>query len=139
MSFLRCPRTTFAALAVVVLFAGWASPAKALTNDDIAGIYQGTSVATLPNGQSVTATVSITLKASGKEKVKATVDGQTATSKGTFVFATDQIIVGQFSTGQFTAFAELNGNTLTLTVLAKQDATGQIVSEVTTLTLMEKL
>lgn len=39
-----------------------AASARALTADEIAGIYKGTSTATLANGVSITASVTITLK-----------------------------------------------------------------------------
>ena len=110
-----------------------ASRAHALTLEDIAGTYQGTSVATLPTGQQVTASVTILFKKNGREKVTAIVNGQTSTTKGRCQFVSDDLIVGSFPTSEFTAFADLSGDTLTLTVLAKQSS-GAIVSEVTTLT-----
>ena len=55
LSFVHRLRIPLHDLAVVHTLA--ASPAHALTNADIAGTYQGTSVATLPTGQKVTADV----------------------------------------------------------------------------------
>ena len=120
-----------------LLFA--ATPARALTVEDIAGIYQGTSVATLPSGQTVTASVTIRLKNNGHEKVTAIVNGQTSVSKAVFAFASDDIIVGGNSASEFTAFITQNGTSLTLMVLAKELATGEFVLEITTLALVTKL
>ena len=116
----------------------WVSPARAFTSDDLAGIYKGTSTATLANGATISANVTITLKAKGNVKVVGTVNGQTSTSKGKYQFVSDDVILGNFSSGEFTAFADLSGQTLSLTLLVKA-SDGSIISERTTATLVQKL
>ncbi len=113
-------------------------PAFALTAADLAGVYKGTSVATLANGASVTASVTITLKPKGNIKTVATVNGQTTTSKGKYVFVSDDVLLGNFPSGEFTAIVVPDGDALTLTLLVKT-ADGSIVSERTTLSLVQKL
>jgi hypothetical protein len=116
----------------------FAKPAHAQTTQALAGIYRGTSVATLPNGERVTANVTITLKPHGREIVVAEVNGQTSTSDGNYHFVSDDVILGSFPSSEYTAFVARNGSGLTLTVLAKESG-GEFVSEVTTLSLVEKL
>ncbi len=116
----------------------WASPARALTSDDLAGIYKGTSTATLASGATVSADLTITFKAKGNVKVVATVNGQTNTSKGKYQFVSDDVILGNFSSGEFTAFVDVNGQALTFTLLVKA-SDGSIISERTTATLVQKL
>ena len=53
------------------------------------------------------------------EKVVAAVSGQTSTTKGHYQFVSNDVLVGSFSSSEFTTFADLSDDTLTLTVLAK--------------------
>lgn len=112
--------------------------ASALTNADIAGVYQGTSVATLPNGQTATGTGTFTFKSNGKFKAKVAVNGQTTASKGKYQFISEFALVENVSGGEAIAYADLDGNALTFDVLVRLDS-GEIVKEVTTLTLINKL
>jgi hypothetical protein len=84
------------------------------------------------------ADVTITLKPHGREIVVATVNGQTSTTNGNYHFVSDDVILGGFPGSEFTAFVDLNGGDLTLTVLAKE-ANGEFASEITTLRLIQKL
>ena len=112
--------------------------AFALTNEDIAGVYQGTSTATLPNGQTATAALTVTLKPGGREKVTAVYNGQTTTSKANYQFVSDDVILGTSATSEFVAFVQQSGSTLTLTILANEGS-GIYVNEKTILTLTRKL
>ena len=124
-------------LALGLLWLGRAT-APALTADELAGVYQGTSVATLASGAVITANVTSTLKASGKVKTVATINGQTNTSKGSYQFVSDDVLLGNFPSGELTAIAVPDGNNLTLTLLVKA-TDGSIITERTALTLVRKL
>ena len=112
---------------------------RALTPEDLAGTYQGTSTATLANGAVITASVKLTCKSTGQIKTVSVVNGQTGTAKGTYSFASDDVLVGNFPSGEFTAFVKVDGQTLTLTLLVKSATDGSIISEKTTATLIKKL
>ncbi len=112
--------------------------ASALTAAELAGVYQGTSTATLANGATISANLTITFKPAGNVKTVATVNGQTNTSKGKYQFVSDDVILGSFPSGEFTAFVTVNGRTLTFTLLVKA-SDGSIISERTTATLTKKL
>ena len=112
--------------------------ASALTNQDISGVYQGTSVATLANGATVTASLTLTLKPQGNLKTVATVNGQTSTAKGKYQFVSEHGITETTNGGEAVALVDLNGSTLTINVLVRLDS-GDIVKEVTTVTLVKKL
>ena len=122
-------RTT-ASLFTAALFLS-APPTHALTNDDIAGSYQGTSVATTANGTSVTAQVGFTIKRSGKIKGVATVNGQTVHSKGRYQFVSEYGIAESTDGGEALGFVEQNGSTLTFNLLVRLD-NGQVIKEITT-------
>ena len=130
-------KISLAFLAFSLLFVAGRS-ASALTAEDLAGIYEGTSVATLANGAQISANVKITFKAKGTAKVVGTVNGQTSTSKGKYQFVSDDVILGNFPSGEFTAFVTVDGQTLTFTLLVKA-SDGSIISERTTATLTKKL
>lgn len=115
-----------------------ALPAKALTNEDLAGVYQGTSTATLANGATISANLTITFKAKGNVKVVSTVNGQTSTSKGKYQFVSNDVILGSFTSSEFTAFVDVSGQSLTFTLLVKA-SDGSIISERTTASLVQKL
>ncbi len=112
--------------------------ASAMTAADLAGVYQGTSTATLANGATISANLTITFKPAGNVKTVATVNGQTSMSKGKYQFVSDDVILGNFPSGEFTAFVDVNGQTLTFTLLVKA-SDGSIISERTTATLTKKL
>ena len=126
------------ALAVAFILALSVTPARALTADEIAGIYRGTSVATLPSGERIYADLTATFRRSGNVKVVATVNGQSVTSRGNFRFVSGDVILQEFPTSESVAFVELSGDVLKATLVAKE-SNGEIVSEVTTLTLVQKL
>ena len=115
-----------------------AGPVHALTAADLAGVYQGTSTATFPNGQVVVATGTITLKPGGNVKGNFTVNGQTVASKAKYTFISENAIYETTAGGTAIAFVDLTGTTLTLNLLVRLDS-GEVVREVTTGTLVKKL
>lgn len=124
-------------LALGLLFIAGRS-ASALTAADLAGVYQGTSTATFPNGQVVVATGTLTLKPGGNVKGNFTVNGQTVASKAKYTFISENAIYETTAGGTAIAFVDLNGSTLTLNLLVRLDS-GEVVREVTTVTLIKKL
>ena len=92
-----------------------------MTNQDIAGVYQGTSTATLPNGQVVTGTGTFTFKSNGKFKAKVAVNGQTTAGKGKYQFISEYAISETVDGGEAVAFVDLTGNTLTFNILVRLD------------------
>ena len=112
--------------------------ASALTNDDIAGVYQGTSVATTSSGATITANLTITFKPTGKIKTVATVNGQTVNGKGRYQFVSEHGISESTNGGEALGFVELDGSTLTFNVLVRLDS-GDVLKEITTVTLIRKL
>ena len=129
-------------IALAILTSGLLSlgshSAFALTNQDVSGVYQGTSVATLPNGATVTANLTLTLKPQGNLKTVATVNGQTSTAKGKYQFVSEHGITETTAGGEAVALVDLNGSTLTINVLVRLDS-GDVVKEVTMVTLVKKL
>ena len=132
-------RKSLLAIAVFCSLAFGCASARALTVDELAGTYQGTSVATLPNGATFNANLTVTFKRNGKIQTFATVNGQTIKTKGKYQFASDDLILGNFPTGEFVAFVDVKGETLTFTILARSNADGSVISERTTATLIKKL
>jgi hypothetical protein len=109
-----------------------ATPARALTNEEIGGVYQGTSTATLPSGEQITAQLTVALRRSGQEKVVATVNGQTTTSIGRYQFVSPDVILSHFPGSESVFFVELKDGKLTANVIAKE-SNGEIVYETTVL------
>lgn len=110
--------------------------ASALTNADIAGVYQGTSVVTLTSGATVTANLTITLKSKGNIKTVAVVNGQTTNGKGKYQFVSEHGITETTNGGEALGFVDLNGSTLTLNLLVRLDS-GEVLKEVTTVTRVQ--
>ena len=127
------PRFLAATFALVCLFLGCTSSAKALTNQDIAGVYEGTSAVTLPTGQTITANLKLTIKPTGKLKTKATVNGQTTSAKGKYQFVSEYGITESTDGGEALGFVDLNGPTLTFNLLVRLDD-GRVLKEITTVT-----
>lgn len=112
--------------------------ARALNIDDIAGIYQGNSTAYLPNGSTVNASIQATVKRNGKLKTVAMINGQTIKGTARYSFVSEDSIYQSDANSQALSFIEQDGNNLTLNILVRTNA-GQIIREVTTLTLVKKL
>ena len=89
-------------------------------------------MATFPTGQTVTASLTATVKASGRIKIAAIVNGQTSSSKATLSFVSEHGFSQTVTGGEAVGFADLNGTTLTLNLLVHLDS-GEIIKEVTIL------
>jgi hypothetical protein len=117
-------KSLLALLAVLALFT---ASAHALSNEELAGVYEGPADVNLPGGQNVSATFTNTYRRNGKMKTVLTVLGQTITSKGTYNFAAENILVGTVEGGIVTAIVELDGKALTFTGLTRLDSAGTVI------------